>query len=758
MLVSGKHESGSQFRKVARVMFISKMNRLCERHGRLAVIVIGLILVIPFVFLWGPGSGMLRNGESGRKHVGRMFGERVRTVDFIANLRATELDVFMRFGQWLHENPRYNDFILQETLRRMRALHEARTRGLDQVSTREVEDTIREMFSPEGTFSEDYYRYFVMVAFNRLRLNEEEFVQIVRDSIIINRLNREVLSSVFVAPSEVDQAIRQQYEMFRVDQKAFAAVDYWDQAALAPSDAEVQNYREKLRADGSDALADQTDGELRDAMIEEEIGAFYATNVEPFRIYIREGMTPEELKQRHADGKLQGAYPSELTRLSVPAFNQLVDNYLKLFYLPAQKRVRVVTFDPKNHLDTVPEIPEEALRKYYDDNPVNYAEQVKARHILLRLSEDASAEVVAQKRTELEQLRQRITQGGADFGEIAQEYSEDTGSAGQGGSLGYFGRGEMTKPFEDAAFALSSGAVSDVVRTQFGLHLIQVEGRRPGRDFAEVKDEIRGALRTARARDLAWEAADRFSYEVFERIDTAQGSQPAAVLFSEYAKTKGFTAEDTQWFAQSDQEAAPLNSSMAVQEAWTLDDTHKVSEVIQGVERMYVACWVAARPGRLPEFSADPALTNRIKAIVQREEAIRLAREAAAQAYSKIQAEIAAGTAFEQAAAAYGFEAVPPFTLSQPPAINTFGELLVEAAAGLAPQTLAQPLNTPTGALVVYLAERQAPDGFQVNAVREQVKQQVLQRKQQAELEAFYRDLEMRSDTQLETALMEQLL
>lgn len=132
-------------------------------------------------------------------------------------------------------------------------------------------------------------------------------------------------------------------------------------------------------------------------------------------------------------------------------------------------------------------VTEAELREIYETDQPNL--EVRARHILLRTPDSVSEAQRDSLRTLAQELRRRAASG-EDFAALAGEYSEDPGSANQGGDLGYFGRGRMVAPFEDAAFALEAGGVSDVVETPFGYHIIKVIDRRMP-DFDEVKDQFR---------------------------------------------------------------------------------------------------------------------------------------------------------------------------------------------------------------------------------------------------------------------------
>ncbi len=144
------------------------------------------------------------------------------------------------------------------------------------------------------------------------------------------------------------------------------------------------------------------------------------------------------------------------------------------------------------------------VRAYYDDHPDEFrlSEEVCARHIVIKVSPDATE---AQRKEALRSIKDaaaRIQKGEA-FKDVAKEVSQD-GSASDGGNLGYFGRGVMVPEFEKVAFSLEEGQVSGVVETQFGYHLIKVEEKRAGRiiPFEDIKAGIQQMLegRKAQAR------------------------------------------------------------------------------------------------------------------------------------------------------------------------------------------------------------------------------------------------------------------
>lgn len=142
---------------------------------------------------------------------------------------------------------------------------------------------------------------------------------------------------------------------------------------------------------------------------------------------------------------------------------------------------------------------EALLKAYYEAHKSEY-EQIHARHILIRMQGSLVNLAPGQKElTDAEalaralEIRQKILQG-ADFADLARTDSDDMGSSSKGGDLGFLKRGQTVPSFEDAAFALPTGQLSQPVKTPYGFHLIKVEERKPTRTFEELRPEIERTL------------------------------------------------------------------------------------------------------------------------------------------------------------------------------------------------------------------------------------------------------------------------
>ena len=135
----------------------------------------------------------------------------------------------------------------------------------------------------------------------------------------------------------------------------------------------------------------------------------------------------------------------------------------------------------------------EQVEAFYTGNPGEFqrAERVRARHILVRVAPDADAPTKEQARTKAADLLTQVRAGG-DFAGLATQHSDDTGTGPGGGDLGFFERGQMVGPFEEAAFALMPGQTSEVVETPFGLHIIRLDEKQAAGaiPLSEIRPQI----------------------------------------------------------------------------------------------------------------------------------------------------------------------------------------------------------------------------------------------------------------------------
>ena len=166
-----------------------------------------------------------------------------------------------------------------------------------------------------------------------------------------------------------------------------------------------------------------------------------------------------------------------------------------------ERVIRYLLVETSRLRRTMP-VEEAELRTYYDQHIDEFVqgEQAHARHILFRVAPDASDEVRAEAELRANGVA-TIAQSGADFAALAAEHSDDPGSKDNGGDLGWFGRGRMVPEFEEAVFSAKPGDIVGPIQSQFGYHIIKVEGFRPEHQqpFEEVEEQVRSRVLEGRA-------------------------------------------------------------------------------------------------------------------------------------------------------------------------------------------------------------------------------------------------------------------
>jgi peptidyl-prolyl cis-trans isomerase D len=196
-------------------------------------------------------------------------------------------------------------------------------------------------------------------------------------------------------------------------------------------------------------------------------------------------------------------------------------------------------------------------KKYYDDNVAHYKtdDQVRASHILITVAKNASDADRAKAKAKAEQVLAEVRAHPEQFAALAKQDSQDPGSADKGGDLGWFSRGMMVKPFEDAAFSQKPNQISDLVQSDFGYHIIKVTDSKPAqtKSFDDVKASILTTLKAQQAAKLYTDNAEPFTNTVYEQ---ASSLKPAADKFHLTIKAATVTRTPNPALAPTD----PLNN------------------------------------------------------------------------------------------------------------------------------------------------------------------------------------------------------
>lgn len=234
---------------------------------------------------------------------------------------------------------------------------------------------------------------------------------------------------------------------------------------------------------------------------------------------------------------------------------QVKDYYEKnkaKFQTPEQVQIEFVLMSANTLLPKM-QVTEEEIKKFYDDNADKFQgdEERRASHILIGFGLNPTPVAKEEARKKALKILEEVKKDSRQFAELAKKHSQDPGSAANGGDLGMFGRGVMVKAFDDAVFSMTPGAVSDLVESEFGYHIIKLtEVSGQAQSLASVAPQIRGELIYQKALAKFTENAEEFSNIVYEQSTSLE---PAAKAFElEIQKSPWMSREDVARIFKSD--------------------------------------------------------------------------------------------------------------------------------------------------------------------------------------------------------------
>lgn len=246
------------------------------------------------------------------------------------------------------------------------------------------------------------------------------------------------------------------------------------------------------------------------------------------------------------------------------------------FATPRQVRVQYAVLS-LNSIEQGIQVSDEQVRKFYEANQSRYQEPERRRasHILIQVPAGADAGAKAAARAQAEKLLAEVRQSPGRFADLARQHSQDPGSGQKGGDLGAFTREAMVKPFGDAVWAMQAGEIRGLVESEFGFHIIRLDGVIAGAKmgFDMVKGEIQQTLRREEAQHRFADAAERFSNMVYEQPDSLE---PVAKEF-------GLKLEASGWIDEKQASPAFLHNPRLT-EALFAEDSLKKHNNVEAVE------------------------------------------------------------------------------------------------------------------------------------------------------------------------------
>lgn len=326
---------------------------------------------------------------------------------------------------------------------------------------------------------------------------------------------------------------------------------------------------------------------------------------------------------------------------------QYYDSNVSLYLVPERLKVEYLLLD----LETVGKkvaAGEDALRGYYEQHRDEFQvpEERRVRHILIAVSESAADSAVEDARATVEDLSRRLD-AGEDFAALAKEFSDDPGSADQGGDVGWISRGMMAAAFEASAYGLEPATLSEPVRTPFGFHLIEVTEIKSGGEgsFEVLRDKIETAYRRAEAENLFYDHAERLADLSYESPDSLLPAAEALEL----------EVVESDWF---DRSGAPgrLNSVKVVGAAFSEDvlTERNNSELIELDEEQVLVLRVVEHEAEQTQPLAD------VREKVDQDLTRKKSRELAESEGEKLLQSIRDGQSLQAAAQTGGWEVKQP--------------------------------------------------------------------------------------------------
>jgi len=400
----------------------------------------------------------------------------------------------------------------------------------------------------------------------------------------------------------------------------------------------------------------------------------------------------KEYRRRNDKVKLAVvSFTADSFRPQVSATDAEVASYFEAhkndFKIPEKRKIRYMLIDIDAMRAKVM-IPEADIEREYKNNEDQYStpEQVRASHILLKTEGKDDASVKAKAEDLLKQAR-----AGADFAELAKKNSEDEASAKNGGDLDYFGKGRMVPEFDAAVFAMQPGQISDLVKTQYGYHIIKLIDKKPAttRPLAQVRQQLNDQLAYQRAQAQAADLAQTLEKQIKSAGD-----------LEKVAKAQGLTVQESGFFARDE----PILGLGPAPEA-----ASKAFEMKQGdvggplrASRGFVFETLVARQ--------DPYVpkVDEVKDKVRDEVVKQKAREASKQKAADIAAKLKSAGDFERAAKAAGVEAKTTDLIAQDAPIPDLGNApaVTDAAFKLPQGAVSDPIPTDNGTAVVKVLEK----------------------------------------------------
>ena len=416
------------------------------------------------------------------------------------------------------------------------------------------------------------------------------------------------------------------------------------------------------------------------------------------------------------------------------------DEELKAFYethkgsyansVPEKRKVKYAIVETGKAAADV-QVTSDDLRTYYDQHRDQYRmpEQVKVSHILIKTplpGPDGKVDEkgVAEARHRAEDLLQQL-KSGAKLEDLAKKYSEDPGSAKQGGSLGWIGKGQTVPEFEKTAFSLSKGQMSDLVKSSYGFHIIRVDDKQEAhvRTLDEVKPEIEPVIKHQKGQQIAQKKADALMKQA-----RTQGLDAAAA-------TLGVPVITSDFFSRKDNlpGLGPANQFMDAVFASAENSPPDMAPASQGITVFQL---LGVKPASTPTFEE---IRSRVEDEFKNERSSTLLSQKVQELSDRAKAE----HDLKRAAKELGATVKTSDFVLPDGQVPDVGSMSGQAAVAftMKPGEISGPISSGASAVVLSVLENQQPTDVDFTAKRDQIRDQLLLGKQEERFKLFVSSL-----------------
>jgi len=421
----------------------------------------------------------------------------------------------------------------------------------------------------------------------------------------------------------------------------------------------------------------------------------------------------QEYRRRNDKVKLAVVSVSaDAVKNQVSASDQEVSTYFDShkddFKVPEKRKIKYALIDLDALRAKITITPSE-VERFYNDNIAQYStpEQVRASHILLKTDGKNDDQV----KKKAEEILKQAKAPGADFAALAKKYSEDEGTAPNGGDLNYFGRGRMVPEFDAVVFGMEPGQISDLIKTQYGYHIIKLTEKKPAttKALADVKQQIADQLAFERAQSQATDLADSLQKQI----------KTPAVL-ERVAKANGLQVQATGFFSRDEPVLGLGASPEAAAEAFALEDG-QVSQPVRTAKGFVMETVTGKQAAYLPKL-------DDVKEKVREEVIKNKARDVAKQKAAELAAKLKTAPDFDKAAKAAGVEAKTTELLTRDSQIPDLGAApaVLDAAFKLPQGAVSDPIATDTGAAIIKVLDKQETSAAELEHAKDAFREELL--------------------------------